>query len=120
MDERKMFLAEMIASVGAIYCCRSDDGKAKIGWAFNVERRVRRLQTGNPHRDCLWSPLSPAPGRLRRACMEFSRIGVFVASGLMTGTMRFPNVCASCGAVVLRESFTDEIPTITRTFGRRF
>ena len=43
-------IARLIASVGAVYCCRAADGTAKIGWAFDVESRIRRLQIGNPRR----------------------------------------------------------------------
>lgn len=41
-------LAEQVASMGAVYLVRAGcAGPVKIGWAFDIEARVKTLQTGN-------------------------------------------------------------------------
>lgn len=50
MQWRDLDKARRMAAVGAVYLLRElATGRAKIGWAFDVERRARALQTGNPH-----------------------------------------------------------------------
>ncbi len=51
MNESDLAKAQRIAEVGAVYLLREiATGRAKIGWAVDVERRAKTLQTGNPYR----------------------------------------------------------------------
>lgn len=50
MTPRDIAKAGRIAEVGAVYLLRDKfTGLAKIGWARDVERRAKSLQTGHPN-----------------------------------------------------------------------
>lgn len=44
---------------GHVYVFRIADGLYKIGRTYNIAKRLKDLQAGNPHIKCVWSAWSP-------------------------------------------------------------